>query len=1301
LTHLLSARKRRIHLSGFERKCQRDGLVAMFVGVLMSFEYALESLEQRRLLAAVRLAVVGDFSATQATGDVANLVHSWNPSAIVTVGDNNYPDGEASTIDANIGQYYHDYIYPYLGTYGAGSPTGTNRFFPALGNHDWNDSRGAKPHTDYFNLPNNERYYSTQVGNVGIFVVDSEPQEPDGTGKNSSQANWIRNQMLNSTAKWKLVFFHHPAYSSGGMGSNSYMQWPFATWGATAVFAGHDHDYERLSEEGIPYFVDGPGGESIVGFGATQAGSQIRYAADYGAMRLDASDNAITFQFINRRGSVIDTYTIGTPTPPAAPSNLAASAVSATQINLSWHDGSADETGFKIQRSTDGVNFTVVDQVGTGVTSYSDINLLGGTQYYYRVVATNAAGDSTPTNIASATTLSSTRILGPSETWKYLDNGTDQGTAWRAINFSDTSWKSGTSELGYGDGDESTVVSYGSNPDNVYITTYFRKTFSIVDPSSIASLDLKLVRDDGAIVYLNGQEVFRSNMTAGSVNSKTLAASNIGGADESAWYSALASSSALVAGNNVIAVELHQSVPGSSDVSFNLQLYASGTSTPTIPAAPSGLVASPFSTSAIALVWNDNSPNETGFKIERSTDGVNFTQIDSVGANVATYNDSGLTSGQTYFYRVRAYNTAGNSAYTNVASSSPFTLPAAPSNLVATAGTNKIDLIWADNSNNESGFKIERSTDGVTFTQIFGNDDDLTSYSDVNVSVGTTYYYRVRATNPAGDSAYTNIASAKVSAPTGSVYLSDIPWTSATNGYGPVEKDTSNGSINAGDGRPITLNGVVYSKGLGVHADSQIVYNLGGAYSTFISDVGIDDEVLDTGTVKFQVLVDGVLKFDSGTMRATSVTQSINLDITGAQTLTLLVSDIGDGYTNDHADWAGARIIGDSTPPTAPSAPTGLLASATSTSAINLAWTDTASNESGFRVERSTDGVNFTPIGTVGANVTTYLDNGLSSGTQYWYRMYATNSVGDSAASNIASATTKTPSPAPTAPSSLTLTVASTTQINLAWTDNSSNETGFKIERSTDGVNFTQVATVGTNVKTYNNTGLSPGTGYFYRVRAYNGNGDSGYTNISAATTQTTSALIAPGSSWKYLDNGSNQGTAWRATSFNDSAWKTGNAQLGYGDGDEATVVSYGSNASSKYVTTYFRKAFTFADASQITSLTMQLIRDDGAVVYLNGTEIMRSNMTSSTISYTTLARGAIPDADESKWFSSTVPVNLLIAGTNVIAVEIHQSEKTSRDISFNFQLNALVSPPPPAVPLGSLFNLGMEMTPMSAGVLI
>jgi hypothetical protein len=142
----------------------------------------------------------------------------------------------------------------------------------------------------------------------------------------------------------------------------------------------------------------------------------------------------------------------------------------------------------------------------------------------------------------------------------------------------------------------------------------------------------------------------------------------------------------------------------------------------------------------------------------------------------------------------------------------------------------------------------------------------------------------------------------------GGAYLSDLSWKSVINGYGTAELDRSNGQNATGDGGVITLNGVTYNKGLGVHAASEITYTLGGTYSTFTSDVGVDDEVGSNGSVTFEVWADGVRLFDSGLMTGSSPTQSVSVNVAGRQELKLVVTTGGDNFYYDHADWAGAYL---------------------------------------------------------------------------------------------------------------------------------------------------------------------------------------------------------------------------------------------------------------------------------------------------------------------------------------------------------------------------------------------------------
>jgi hypothetical protein len=141
------------------------------------------------------------------------------------------------------------------------------------------------------------------------------------------------------------------------------------------------------------------------------------------------------------------------------------------------------------------------------------------------------------------------------------------------------------------------------------------------------------------------------------------------------------------------------------------------------------------------------------------------------------------------------------------------------------------------------------------------------------------------------------------------VYLGDLSWSEATSGWGPVEKDRSNGEQAPGDGGTIRLNGRRHAKGLGVHAGSVVRYRLNGQYAAFLAEVGVDDEVGDGGSVVFQVWADGTKVFDSGLMTGRSATRSVKVDVSRREELRLVVTDGGDGNSSDHADWADARLI--------------------------------------------------------------------------------------------------------------------------------------------------------------------------------------------------------------------------------------------------------------------------------------------------------------------------------------------------------------------------------------------------------
>lgn len=252
----------------------------------------------------VRFAVIGDYGVVGARADaVSKLVHGWEPDFVITVGDNSY----GPIIDDDIGLYYHDFIHPYVGRHGEGAEV--NRFWPALGNHDWD--RGVDRWHEFLTLPDNERYYDVTIGPVGLFALDADYREPDGIAADSVQAQWLKVALAESRACWNVVYFHIPPYSSGSFhGSDPVMRWPFGEWGADVVMAGHEHSYERLSVDGIPYFVNGLGGASIYAFGDPLPESQARYNAANGAMLVTAGPASIVYEFVNVRGETVDAYSV-------------------------------------------------------------------------------------------------------------------------------------------------------------------------------------------------------------------------------------------------------------------------------------------------------------------------------------------------------------------------------------------------------------------------------------------------------------------------------------------------------------------------------------------------------------------------------------------------------------------------------------------------------------------------------------------------------------------------------------------------------------------------------------------------------------------------------------------------------------------------------------------------------------------------------------------------------------------------------------------------------------------------------
>jgi len=233
--------------------------------------------------------------------------------------------------------------------------------------------------------------------------------------------------------------------------------------------------------------------------------------------------------------------------------------------------------------------------------------------------------------------------------WKFKDDGSDQGSAWREPAFDDSLWSTGPAQLGYGEGDETTAVNSGPVGDH-FITTYFRHSFEVADPGSIPGLRLRLLRDDGAVVYLNGTEVFRTNMPGGAIDHQTLALTSVEGNAESFYFPASLNPAMLLTGTNLIAVELHQVSPTSDDLSFNLDLAtAAAEPTPILERGPYLQVPTP---DGMVVRWRTDVSGASRVRIGAAPGSLDTTFSDPVFRTDHEVQVSGLDPSTLYYYDV-------------------------------------------------------------------------------------------------------------------------------------------------------------------------------------------------------------------------------------------------------------------------------------------------------------------------------------------------------------------------------------------------------------------------------------------------------------------------------------------------------------------------------------------------------------------------------------------------------------------------------------------------------------------------
>jgi len=493
-----------------------------------------------------------------------------------------------------------------------------------------------------------------------------------------------------------------------------------------------------------------------------------------------------------------------------------------------------------------------------------------------------------------------------------------------------------------------------------------------------------------------------------------------------------------------------------------------------LPAAPDPLVATVTGADSIALAWTETASSVTGHEVERAIASVGpFARVATPPGAATGYGDTGLAVGTTYWYRVRSLNGAGPSAWSNVASAAPATVPlappAAPSGLAAAAtATDAITLTWVDNASSETGYEVDRAAAVAgPYGLVHTTAADATSWTDAGLPAGTPFWYRVRAVNGAGASANVGPASATTGLPalpaaptglaaagraSGTAVVVDVSWTDAATNESSYELQKHWGT------------------------------NAYGAST-----------VLPAGTTSYLDEAPQNLFSNSYRVRA--------------------VNAAGPSAWAEVAAFVSVLFIAPCPPPTA------FTATATSDTTVHLSWTVSTSGSCSLNyVERSATATGpWSRVGSVMGYLDLLLgwipgdrmdDSGLTPGGTYYYRVYANggSAQGDSVPTAAVPVTTNG---ALGVPSGLTAAATSGVRVVLAWS-NGTGADGTAVEWATAAAGpFTEAFTVNSSFTSAEVTGLTPGTAYWFQVRATRGAQRSAPSAVASATTPGTLVLPA------------------------------------------------------------------------------------------------------------------------------------------------------------------------------------------------
>lgn len=747
--------------------------------------------------------------------------------------------------------------------------------------------------------------------------------------------------------------------------------------------------------------------------------------------RVVASNNETTSNPSNE----VSASTSGAPVPNK-PTNLVASAFSMTQVDLTWTDNSNNEDRFQIDRKVGNGTFVKLVDVNADTVSYSNTGLSPSTSYTYRIRSGNSIGLSAFSNEFEVTTPAVPVPVAPTNLRFTSTSVSRVSIAWND-NADDEQGYRVERKDGTGDFEQIAELAAGS--------TAFSDTE--VEELGDYTYHVYAYNADGSSGLSNPISVLLPFLAPGSLSAQAISSAqvNLSWADNSGVETGFRIERKVGNGAFITLVNVGKDVTTFTDVTVNPQInyvyrivgisfthfseYANdaAVTTPALapPNAPAGLQITGQGLDHVVLQWNDNSGNEDGFRVQRKTGAGGFENLADLELEVTSYTDNQVNELDSYTYRILSFNEAGASTPSNeVITQIGFDHP---TDLLAVAlSSSQVELTWSDNSKVESGYRVERKSGQGSFEVLSTPDAGSSAYLDTDVGPVSAYTYRVVALSGQFESNPTNESS---------VTTPNIPAPGSAGNLVTSLVDNSYVSLN-------------WTDNSNDEAGFRVERKVGsGGWSALTS--------LPANTTTFQDHQVGELETFSYRIVA--------------------FNDGGDSTRSNETSTVFTFI-----------APSNLTAQATAEKRIDLTWQDNSMVETGYRVERKTGAGAFVSLVTTPVGATAYVDETITVGVVYTYRVVGVYTGGQSTPTNEISATTSADTTKPNTPTDLAATALDFDQVHVTWTDASDNESGFRIERKAGaGGSFILVGTVEANATSFTDKDLETETTYFYRVAAF------------------------------------------------------------------------------------------------------------------------------------------------------------------------------------------------------------------------